>query len=90
MGNPECQSRDTNNIGHNIQNKDKQNQKHITQKKRRADPQKTGVLKKGKQIMFLIIGSSLCYSYSQVDIGDGEKQIYVEGARYIVRYYTSI
>ena len=92
MGNPECQSRDTNNIGHNTQNKDKQNQKHITQK-RRADPQKTGVLKKGKQIMFLIIGSSLCYSYSQVDkglVGDGEKQIYVEGVRYIVRYYTSI
>ena len=72
MGNPECQLRDTNNIGHNTQNEDKQNQKHITQKKRRTNPQKTGVLEKGKQIMFFII-FSLWYSYSQEDkslVGD--------------------
>jgi hypothetical protein len=41
-------------------------------KKRRTDPQKTGVLEKGKQIMFFII-FSLWYSYSQEDkslVGD--------------------
>jgi hypothetical protein len=43
---------------------DKQNQKHVTQKKRRTDPQKTGVLEKGKQIMFFII-FSLWYSYRE-------------------------
>jgi len=42
MGNPECQSRDTNNIGHNTQNKDKQNQRHITPKKKTSRPTKNG------------------------------------------------
>jgi len=83
MGNPECQSRDTNNIGYNTQNEEKQNQKHNI--KKTSGPTKNGATREGKANPVLY-NTPVCVSHVDKSLdGDREKQTYVEGIRSIVK-----